>query len=83
MTDDLLIGRTHTERQEGMDWYLELICCGRENGTQWFFTPEDAATFRRYYLDAYGHDRVAILKRVDGEDTMPVPERPFASGGCP
>jgi hypothetical protein len=47
------------------DWLLTLVCCGREDGFQVCPTNAAAEEFRAAYLDAQGHDRVAILSKLD------------------
>ncbi len=42
-------------------WRLDLICCGRTDGHVVRETWAEVDEFRRYYVDAGGHDRAAIL----------------------
>jgi hypothetical protein len=52
----------------GGPWRLRLLCCGRDAGTEWFATWDEANAFRMSYIRklwAYDHDRVAILERED------------------
>lgn len=53
-----------------MIWFLTLICCGRfhEGSPAVFVTWDEAEAFRESYLDAGGHDRVAILRAVQEAD---------------
>lgn len=44
-------------------WALRLICCGRDDGQEVFWTWTDADEFRVAYCNADGHDRAAILAR--------------------
>lgn len=59
----------------GKPFRLRFICCGREDGSQWFATTEDAEAFREPYTsgtavaehgysagpEEWGHRRAAIL----------------------
>lgn len=70
---------------EGAAWALDLICCGRDDGTQGCRTGAEADEFRESYCNVDGHDRRAIKRRtVDGEslgwherpDNIPPPPHP-------
>lgn len=43
-------------------WRLRLVCCGRDDGIEYFETWKQADEFREAYCDAGGHDRAAILE---------------------
>lgn len=50
-----------------MTWELQLICCGRDDGSEKFDTWETADAFRNSYtsgpgIAGDGHDRAAVLK---------------------
>lgn len=46
-----------------VEWDLALFCCGHDDGHQGCATWDEADRFRRFYIDAGGHDRAAILTR--------------------
>lgn len=55
----------------GKPWRLRLVCCGRDDGEEFFATWEEADSFRQSYTSGPGvgmggHDRAAILERPDG-----------------
>lgn len=53
-------------------WRLQLICCGRDDGTFGFDTDAEAEAFRAVYTDPKsGHERVAILTGRDEHDRDP------------
>lgn len=48
-------------------WELQLICCGRDDGTETFDTWEAADAFRESYtsgpgVGGSGHERAAVLR---------------------
>lgn len=55
-------------------WALDLICCGRDDGTQVFRTSEDADEFRESYCAPVGwwdsHVRQAIKRRARPGETL-------------
>lgn len=52
-------------------WALDLICCGRDDGTEVFASWSDANEFRLSYVTPIGHDnhdRAGIIRRaLEGE----------------
>lgn len=42
-------------------WIVQLICCGREDGTWPCATWAEADALRNSYVAAEGHDRAAII----------------------
>ena len=73
-------------------WVVDLICCGRYEGSEEFTTWEAADAFRESYctgpgVGPNGHDRAGILRRpvaverVCARCSTAEPRRQEASGG--
>lgn len=53
-------------------WAIDLICCGREDGTQTIEGPwSEADAFRESYCNAPGHERQGIVRRASPDDGDP------------
>ncbi len=58
-------------------WKLRMVCCGRDDGTMYFETWEEADSFRESYIKGQavdphgysgsgpGHQRAAVLSREE------------------
>ena len=64
-------GENAAEESVHKPWRLALICCGRDDGVEWFATYEEADAFRESYTsgpgvdEPGGHDRSTILDKPD------------------
>lgn len=56
----------HRLKHQSKPWRLRLICCGREDGFEYFNSWTEADAFRLSYCAADGHDRQAVLSRTEG-----------------
>lgn len=63
MSDTEQVPATARERP----WLLHLICCGRDDGMWPCATWDEADEIRRSYVEAEGHERTAIITRLEGE----------------